>query len=47
MPTQDMKPPYGLQTSEAAHTLAHTVRERYLAVFQGAHEAVCPWKIID
>jgi hypothetical protein len=25
MPTQDVKPPYGLQTSEAAQMLAHTV----------------------
>jgi hypothetical protein len=45
MPPQDVKPPYWLQISEAAQTLAHTLLERYPAAFGAAPAAVRPLKI--
>ena len=45
MPTQDVKPPYWLQISEAAQTLAHTLLERYPAAFCAEPAAVRPLKI--
>ncbi len=45
MPTQDVKPPYWLQISEAAQTLAHTLLERYPATFCADPAAVRPLKI--
>jgi ProQ/FINO family len=45
MPPQDVKPPYWLQISEAAQTLAHTLLERYPAAFCAEPAAVRPLKI--
>lgn len=45
MPTPDVKPSYGLQTSEAAQTLAQTLLERYPAAFHVDAAAVRPLQI--
>ena len=45
MPTQDVKLPGWLQISEAAHTLAHTLLERYPAAFRADPAGVRPLKI--
>ena len=45
MPTPDVTPPYWLQISEAAQTLAYTLLERYPAAFGADPAAVRPLKI--
>ena len=45
MPTQDVKPPYWLQISEAVQTLAHTLLERYPEAFCAEPAGVRPLKI--
>jgi hypothetical protein len=45
MPTPDVKPPYWLQTSEAAQTLAHILLAQYPAAFGAEPAAVRPLKI--
>ena len=45
MPTPDVKPPYWLQISEAAQTLAHILLAQYPAAFYAEPAAVRPLKI--